>query len=83
MKFFSPPSDSCIDMRPCRFHFSTCFQWCISITLKVERNLSRITFAPFCWLPILRTLKSEAISVGNKPYTFPSVRSADDTSRNK
>ena len=42
-----------------------------------------ISGRPFCWLPGPLTLKSEAIGVGNKPDTVPSVRGTDGTSRNK
>ena len=42
-----------------------------------------ISGSPFCWLPGPLILKSEAIGVGNKPDTVPSVRGTDGTSRNK
>lgn len=42
-----------------------------------------ISGRPFCWLPGPLILKSEAIGVGNKPDTVPSVRGTDGTSRNK
>ena len=59
-------------------------QWCISVAVGVGSSISRmISGRPFCWLPGPLTLKSEAIGVGNKPDTVPSVRGTDGTSRNK